>query len=135
MNYWLVKSEPDAYSWKKFLEEKQTVWSGIRNFQARNNLRTMKTGDNVLFYHSNVGKEIVGVAKVIQEAYQDPTTKETAWLTVDLQPIRTLKKAITLDEIKSDSKLNEMVLLKNSRLSVQPVTKEEFERVIELSKK
>jgi predicted RNA-binding protein with PUA-like domain len=133
MAYWLVKSEPFKYSWDQFQKEGQTFWDGVRNYAARNNLRTMKKGDEVFFYHSNEGLEIVGIAKVVKEAYQDPTTEEEAWVVVDLKPVKKLKKPVTLQQIKADNRLQEMALLRLSRLSVQPVKDEEWNRVLELA--
>jgi predicted RNA-binding protein with PUA-like domain len=133
MAYWLVKSEPFKYSWDQFQKEGQTFWDGVRNYAARNNLRTMKKGDEVFFYHSNEGLEIVGIAKVVKEAYQDPTTEEEAWVVVDLKPIKKLKKPVTLQQIKTDKRLQEMALLRLSRLSVQPVKDEEWNTVLELA--
>lgn len=132
MNYWLVKSEPATYSWDDLQKDGKTAWTGVRNFQARNNLRAMKTGDRALFYHSGETKEIVGVAKVVKAAYPDPTTKEGDWVCVDLAPVKVLTKPVTLPIVKADPQLKEMVLVKNSRLSVQPVTAEQFNRVLEL---
>jgi predicted RNA-binding protein with PUA-like domain len=134
MNYWLVKSEPDAYSWKTFLSEGKTAWTGVRNFAARNFLRGMKSGDRVFFYHSNVGKAIVGVATVLKEARPDPTAEEGDWSCVDLKPLKPLAAQITLDQIKSDPLLREMTLLKQSRLSVTPVTEAQAERLLKLGK-
>jgi len=133
MNYWLVKSEPFKYSWEKFNEDKKTFWDGVRNYQARNNLRGMKKGDLVLFYHSNEGKEIVGVAKVAKEAYQDPTTDDKNWVVVDLIPHITLKSPVTLEEMKQDIVLSETSLIKQSRLSVMPFTADQFNRVLMLA--
>ena len=133
MNYWLVKSEPYKFSWEKFTQEKVAVWDGVRNYAARNNLRAMKKGDLAFFYHSNEGLEIVGIAKIKKEHYQDPTTEDKNWLAVDLVPFKALKKSITLAQIKADKKLQEMQLLKLSRLSVQGVKKEEFDYILELS--
>jgi predicted RNA-binding protein with PUA-like domain len=133
MNYWLVKSEPESYSWETFVKEKRAAWTGVRNFQARNNLRAMKRGDLVLFYHSVSDKEIVGVARVDKEAYPDPTAKEGDWSCVDLIPATALSKPVTLDQIKADKALAEMPLLKNSRLSVQPVNETQFKRVLILA--
>ena len=132
-HYWLVKSEPEAYSWAQLMKDGGTAWTGVRNFQARNNLRAMKTGDRLLFYHSGEGKEIVGVAKVVNAAYPDPTAKEGDWVCVDLAPMKTLIRPVTLASIKADAQLRETVLVKNSRLSVQPVTGEQFNRVLELA--
>ena len=126
MAYWLVKSEPSVYSWEHFVKEKQTCWSGVRNYAARLHLRAMRKGDLVLFYHSNEGIEIIGIAKVIKEAYQDPTTDDERWVAVDLKPVKKLKKPVTLDEIKKDKKLQEMALVRISRLSVQPVSNDEW---------
>ena len=133
MNYWLVKSEPESYSWDTFVKEKRAAWTGVRNFQARNNLRAMKRGDLVLFYHSVSDKEIVGVARVDKEAYADPTAKEGDWSCVDLVPVKALSKPVTLDGVKADKVLAEMPLLKNSRLSVQPVSEAQFKRVLALA--
>src|SRR5215213_6460486 len=133
MAYWLVKSEPFKYSWEQFVHDKQTHWDGVRNYAARNNLRAMKKGDEVLFYHSNEGLEIVGIAKVVKEAYQDPTTDEEAWVVVDLKPVKKLKTPVSLQQIKGEKRLKDMALLRLSRLSVQPVTEEEWKLVLELS--
>jgi predicted RNA-binding protein with PUA-like domain len=133
MNYWLVKSEPSAYSFDQLVADKVTGWEGIRSYAARNHLRSMKKGDLVLFYHSNQGTEIVGIAKVAKEHYQDPTTDETAWLAVDLKAIKKLKKPVTLSEIKQNKKLKDFTLIKISRLSVMPVTDKEFETILEMS--
>src|SRR5688572_247675 len=123
---WLVKSEPSAYSWDDLVKEKKTVWSGIRNYAARGHLRNMKKGDDVFFYHSNEGTEIVGIAKVIKEAYQDPTTDDDRWFAVDLKPVRKLKKPVSLDTIKKDKRLSNMALVRIGRLSTQPVTDKEW---------
>lgn len=133
MAYWLVKSEPFKYSWEQFVSDKSTFWDGVRNYAARNNLQAMKKGDEVFFYHSNEGLEIVGIAKVIKEAYPDPTTNETAWVAVDLKPVKKLKKPVSLKQIKGEPALQDMALLKLSRLSVQPVTEDEWLTVLELS--
>ncbi|MFC6100908.1 EVE domain-containing protein [Olivibacter domesticus] len=132
MNYFLVKSEPFKYSWEKFLKEKETFWDGVRNYQARNNLQAMKKGDLVLFYHSNEGKEVVGIAKVVKESYQDPTTNDERWVVVDLAPLETLAKPVTLEVIKADKQLQNVALVKQGRLSVMPLTREEFDRIVEL---
>jgi predicted RNA-binding protein with PUA-like domain len=129
MNYWLVKSEPNAYSWEQFLKDKSTVWSGVRNYAARNHLRAMKKGDKVLFYHSNEGLCIVGIAEVKKEHYQDPTTEEIAWSAVDLAPLETLKHPVSLAELKKDALLKNMKFVQIGRLSVSPVTAKEFEKV------
>jgi predicted RNA-binding protein with PUA-like domain len=133
MNYWLVKQEPDSYSWSDFVKDGKTAWTGVRNFAARLNLRAMKKGDRVFYYHSNTGKEIVGLARVLKEAYPDPTATEGDWSSVDLAAEKPLKKPIGLDVMKADKILKEMKLVKLSRLSVSPVTKEQFDRVLELS--
>ena len=133
MNYWLVKSEPYKYSWDDLVKDKWTYWDGVRNYAARNHMRNMKVGDLVLYYHSNEGKDIVGYAKVIKEHYQDPTIDDDRWSAVDIEPIAALKNPITLKQIKEDEILQEMVLVKIGRLSVSPVTKEHFDRVLELA--
>lgn len=133
MNYWLVKSEPFKYSWEQFEKEGQTFWDGVRNYAARNNLKAMKKGDLVLWYHSNEGLEIVGIAKVSKEAYQDPTTEDDAWVVVDLKPYKKLKLPVTLSQIKKDKRLQQMDLVRLGRLSVQTVKPEEWEIVLELS--
>ena len=132
MNYWLIKSEPHKYSWDQFVTDKKTFWDGVRNYAARNNLRAMKKGDQVLYYHSNEGLEIVGIAEVAKEAYQDPTTDDANWVVVDVKPLKALKKSVTLSQIKSDTSLANMALVKLSRLSVQPVTTDEWMRIMEL---
>lgn len=133
MNFWLIKSEPFKYSWEKFMKDGQTFWDGVRNYQARNNLQGMELGDLCLFYHSNEGKEVVGVAEVIKTHYQDPTTTETAWVVVDVKPVYPLKNPVSLSVLKSDPRLSNIGLIKQPRLSVISITKEEFETVILLS--
>lgn len=133
MAYWLVKSEPFKYSWEQFENDKQTTWDGVRNYAARNFLKAMKKGDQVLFYHSNEGLEIVGIAKVAKEYYQDPTADSDAWVVVDLKPFKKLKKPVSLAQIKADKRLANMALVRLGRLSVQPVTDEEWEVVQELA--
>jgi predicted RNA-binding protein with PUA-like domain len=133
MAYWLVKSEPSVYSWEQFEKDKETVWSGVRNYAARLHLRGMKKGDQVLYYHSNEGLEIVGIAKVTKEAYQDPTTDDDRWVAVDLKPLRRLKHPVSMDRIKEDPRLKEMALVRISRLSVQPVSDEEWKVVMSLA--
>jgi predicted RNA-binding protein with PUA-like domain len=133
MNHWLVKSEPNKYSWEKFNKEGSTLWDGVRNFQARNNLKMMKKADLVLFYHSNEGKAVVGIAKVLKEAYQDPTTSDTNWVVVDLAPVETLEKPVSLELIKADERLKDIGLIRQGRLSVVALKPEEFDRIIELS--
>jgi predicted RNA-binding protein with PUA-like domain len=133
MAYWLIKSEPFKYSWDQFVKDKQTFWDGVRNYAARNNLRAMKKGEEVLFYHSNEGMEVVGIAKVAKEAYQDPTTEEAAWLVVDFKPVKKLKKAVPLDDIKKDPRLANMDLVRLGRLSVQSVKEEEWKIIMEMA--
>lgn len=133
MAYWLVKSEPSVYSFEQLQKDKQTDWTGVRNYAARNHLKAMKKGDEVFFYHSNEGLEIVGIAKVAKEAYQDPTTEETAWVCVDIKPFKKLKKPVSLEIMKKDKRLKDMALIRIGRLSVQPVTEKEWEVVMELA--
>ena len=133
MAYWLVKSEPSKYSWEQFEKDGKTFWDGIRNYAARNNLRAMKKGDEVLFYHSNEGLEIVGIAKVIKEHYQDPTTEEAAWSVVDLKPVKQLKKPVSLTQVKEEKRLAGMDLLRLGRLSVQSVKEDEWKVIMELA--
>lgn len=132
--HFLAKSEPGVYSWDRFVKEGKAVWDGVRNFEARGNLRAMKKGDLVFFYHSGEGKEIVGVAKVTREAYPEKTKDEGDWVAVDLAPVKPLAEPVTLAAIKADSKLAGMAIVKKSRLSVSPVTPAEFARVLELAK-
>jgi predicted RNA-binding protein with PUA-like domain len=133
MAYWLVKSEPFKYSWDQFVKDKLTFWDGVRNYGARNNLKAMKKGDLVLFYHSNEGVEVVGIAKVAKEFYQDPTTELDAWVVVDLKPVKKLKKAVPLSIIKNDVRLANMDLVRLGRLSVQTVKEEEWKIIMELA--
>ncbi len=133
MAYWLAKSEPSTYSWDQLVKDKKTVWDGVRNYAARIHLRTMKKGDEVLFYHSNEGTEIVGIATVAKEAYQDPTTTDDAWVAVDLKPYKKLKKPVTLAQVKADNRLNNMALVRLGRLSVQPVTDDEWKIIMEMA--
>lgn len=131
--YWLVKSEPFKYSWDQFVKDGHTFWDGVRNYQARNNLRAMKKGDLVFFYHSNEGMEIVGIAKVAKEAYQDPTTEDTNWVVVDLKPVKKLPKPVTLAQMKADIRLEKLGLIRQGRLSVSPVTVEEWGVIEEMA--
>jgi predicted RNA-binding protein with PUA-like domain len=131
--FWLVKQEPTAYSWDQFVADGKTDWTGVRNFQARNSLRNMKSGDEVLFYHSVNGKAVVGVARVTKEAFADPTAANGDWLAVELQPERPVKPPVTLDRIKAEPTLQGVPLLKQARLSVMPLTKEEFEGILRLA--
>ncbi len=131
MAFWLVKSEPDAYSWQTFVRDGRSAWTGIRNAQARINLNTMRLGDGVLFYHSQVGKEVVGTATVVREAYPDPTSEDPRWLAVDLAPGAPLPRPVTLTDIKADPELAEMTLIRHTRLSVSPVTDTQYRRVLQ----
>lgn len=131
MANWLVKSEPFKYSWDQFVKDKVTFWDGVRNYAARNNLKAMKKGDEVFFYHSNEGLEIIGIAKVVKEYYQDPTTDEDAWVVVDLKPVRKLKKPVSLATLKSDKRFANMQIIKLGRLSVTSVTEDEWKAVLE----
>lgn len=133
MNHWLLKSEPFKYSWEKMKKDKKTFWDGVRNYQARNNLKEMRKGDLCLFYHSNEGKEVVGIVKVVKEYYQDPTTDDTNWVVVDVAPFKDLKKPVTLEQIKSDPRLSNIALVRQGRLSVMGLTREEFDTILELS--
>ncbi|MBX2953859.1 MAG: EVE domain-containing protein [Leadbetterella sp.] len=133
MNYWLVKSEPFKFSWDTFVNKGGDMWDGVRNYAARNNLMAMKTGDLVFFYHSNEGLDIVGLAKVAKEHYPDPTADDLRWVVVDLVPVKKLKKPVSLTQIKADPVLREMAIVRQSRLSVSPVTPTEFDRVMDLA--
>jgi len=133
MAYWLVKSEPSVYPWEQLEKDKETCWSGVRNYAARLHLRGMKKGEEVLYYHSNEGMEIVAIAKVAREAYQDPTTDDERWVAVDLKPFKRLKKPVSLDQIKKDKRLAGMALVRIGRLSVQPLTDKEWAVVMELA--
>lgn len=133
MNYWLVKSEPFKYSWDDFVREGTGIWDGVRNYQARNNLAAMKCDDLAFFYHSNEGKEIVGLAKITREHYPDPTTDDPRWMVVELQPVEKLPKPVTLAQIKSDPALENIALLRQSRLSVIPLRAEEFDYILQLA--
>lgn len=132
MNYWLVKSEPFVYSWDDLQKSGKGVWDGVRNYQARNNLQAMKIGDPVLFYHSNEGLAVVGIAEVVAEAYPDPTTDDTRWVVVELAPLMKLDKAVTLQQIKTDNRLENIALIRQSRLSVMPIKPDEFEIILSL---
>lgn len=129
-----MKQEPSAYSWANFVADGKTQWTGVRNYTARNNLRAMRKGDAVLFYHSVVGKEVMGIARVLREAYPDPTATEGDWSAVDLAPEKALSRPVSLDEIKRNPKLKEMALLRLSRLSVQPVTSAQFEEILRMAR-
>lgn len=133
MQFWMVKQEPTAYAWEQFVDDGRTAWTGVRNFQARNNLRAMKKGDRVLYYHSVEGKEVVGIAKVAKEAYPDPTADEGDWDCVDLVPDRPLGHPVQLETIKATPALKDIALLKQSRLSVMPLTKAQFDTLLKLA--
>ena len=133
MNYWLLKSEPIKYSWDQMMKDKKTFWDGVRNYQARNNLKAMQKGDLCLFYHSNEGKAVVGIVKVVKTAYQDPTTDDVNWVVVDVSPFKPLKQAVTLEQIKADKRLANIGLIRQGRLSVMPLTTFELETILELS--
>ena len=133
MNYWLIKSEPSVYSWDDLVKEKQTIWSGVRNYAARLHLRAMKKNDELFFYHSNEDVAIVGIAKVAKEAYSDPTSETDAWVAVDVKPVRKLKTPVSLSRVKTNKKLSGMALVRISRLSVQPVTEEEWSQVLTMA--
>ena len=132
MNHWLVKSEPFKYSWEKFNQDGRTFWDGVRNYQARNNLKEMAEGDLVLFYHSNEGKNVVGIAKVVKEFYQDPTTDDANWVVVDLVPVESLKNPVSLEQIKAEPGLKNISLIRQGRLSVMPLKAEEFDKILEM---
>ena len=133
-SFWIIKQEPSQYNWKQFEKDRETYWDGVRNYQARNNLKKMKKGDNLLFYHSVVGKEIVGIAEVTRESYPDPTTDDERWVVVDLKPIKPFKVPVTLEVIKAHKELSEIALIKQARLSVMPITKKEFQILLKLGK-
>ena len=135
MNYWLIKSEPGTYSWSDLEHDKKTIWDGVRNYQARNNLQAMKKGDLALFYHSNEDKAVMGIAKISKEFSQDPTTDDSAWVVVEVQYFKKLRNPVTLAQVKQEKRLTQMVLVKNSRLSVQSVKEKEFDVILELSEK
>ena len=133
MAYWLMKSEPDAFSWQKFVKDGKAHWDGVRNYQAANNMKAMTKGDLAFFYHSNIGMEIVGIMKITKEAHPDPSDASARFVMVDVKPLKELKKTVTLKDIKADAILMGMALVKQSRLSVSPVTEKEWKRVLELS--
>lgn len=133
MNHWLVKSEPFKYSWEQFNKDGRTFWDGVRNYQARNNLKAMKKGDLVLYYHSNEGKNVVGVAKVVKEFYQDPTTEDANWVVVDLVPVEALKNPVSLEQIKAEPSLVDIALVRQGRLSVMPLEATAFDKILEMS--
>lgn len=135
MNYWLVKSDPDTYSWDKMTNDKRTFWDGVRNYQARNYMKDMKIGDLVLFYHSQSDKAVVGITKVVKEFYPDPTTDDDRWVVVDLEIVRPLSSPVTLDQIKQNPILSNLPLVKQQRLSVMPLTKEQYDEILRIGKK
>ena len=134
MNFWLVKQEPSKYNWDQLVKDKKTYWDGVRNYQARNNLKSMKKGDLALFYHSVKGKEVKGIAKIIREHYPDPTTDDDRWVVVDLKPVKPLNQPVALGDMKQNSQLREISLIKQSRLSVIPLTKTEFKTILKMGK-
>ena len=131
-NHWLIKQEPDSYSWARFVKDGGTTWTGVRNFQARNNLNAMRKGDRVLYYHSVKGKAVVGVATVTRRAYPDPTAKSGDWVCVDLKPVKPLATPVTLDLIKKNPDLEEIPLLRHTRLSVMPLTEDEYDTILHI---
>lgn len=133
MSYWLIKSEPFKYSWEMFVKDKQTTWDGVRNYAARLHLKAMKKGDEAFFYHSNEGMEIVGIAKVAKEFFQDPTTEDNNWVAVDFKAAAKLKKPVTLAQMKADKRLANMALIRIGRLSVSPVTEEEWNIIMHMA--
>ena len=133
-NYWLVKQEPEDYSWNDLVRDGKTAWTGVRNFQARNNLRQMKTGDAVLFYHSGKEKSVVGIAEVAKAGYPDPTADDESWIAVDIKPTKPLDRAVPLVDIRAKSKLRDLLLVRQSRLSVMPVSKEDFDEIVRMSR-
>ncbi len=132
MNFWLVKQEPTKYSWDEFVNDKGTYWDGVRNYQARNNLKAMKKGDYAFFYHSVSDKKIMGIAKVVKEFYKDPTTPDERWVVVDLKPEKPFKKPVSLEQIKEEESLQNIALVKQSRLSVSPLTRNEFKTILKM---
>jgi predicted RNA-binding protein with PUA-like domain len=133
MNYWLVKQEPEAYSFDDLVKDGTTDWSGVRNFQARNNLKAMKKGDKVLFYHSVSEKSVVGISEVSKESYPDPTDKENKWIAVEIKAVKKLKNPVTLEQVKANGALNNIALVRQSRLSVLPLTKDEYEEILSMA--
>lgn len=134
-NSWLVKQEPEDYSWDDLVRDKKTAWTGVRNFQARNNLRNMKTGDAVLFYHSGKEKSVVGIAEVAKATYPDPTADDDSWIAVDIKPVKRLPKPVSLTDIRANGKLSNLLLVRQSRLSVMPVSNEDFDEIVKMSGK
>ena len=132
MKFWLVKQEPSKYNWDQLVKDKETYWDGVRNYQARNNLQAMKKGDRVFFYHSVVGMEIIGIAQVTKEAYPDPSTSDSRWVVVNLKPVKPMENPVKLEDIKSNPKLKDIALVRQSRLSVMPLTKNEFKTILKM---
>jgi predicted RNA-binding protein with PUA-like domain len=132
MNFWLVKQEPTKYSWDEFIYDKETYWDGVRNYQARNNLKAMKKGDYAFYYHSVIDKKIMGIAKVVKEYYQDPTTPDERWVVVDFKPVKPLKIQVSLEQIKGEKSLQNIAIVKQSRLSVLPLSKKEFQIILKM---
>ena len=132
INHWLVKQEPEDYSWDDLVRDDKTQWTGVRNFQARNNLKQMAVGDKVFFYHSGKEKSVVGIAKVAKAAFPDPTADDPSWVAVDIKPVKRLPRPVTLADIKANKKLTGLLLVRQSRLSVTPLTKEEFETIVKM---
>jgi len=133
-NHWLVKQEPEDYSWNDLVRDGKTAWTGVRNFQARNNLREMKPGDAVLFYHSGKEKSVVAIAEVARAAYPDPTADDESWIAVDMKPVKALPRAVSLADIRANAKLRDLLLVRQSRLSVMPVSKEDFDEIVKMSR-
>jgi predicted RNA-binding protein with PUA-like domain len=131
-NFWLVKQEPGSYSWSDLIAEGQTAWTGVRNYAARNSLRKMRNGDEVLFYHSGDDKAVIGIATVTRQAYPDPTAKEGDWSAVDLAPVKSLRRSVSLREIKDNRRLKDILLIRQSRLSVMPLAKSEFREIVKM---
>lgn len=132
--YWLIKQEPETYSWEDFVRDGGTSWDGVRNYQARNNLKSMKKGDQAFFYHSGKVPEIVGIAEVSRESYQDPTTSDERWVAVDFKPVKELKKRVSLASMRDSAKLVDLPMLKQSQLSVMPISKAHFNEILRMSK-
>jgi predicted RNA-binding protein with PUA-like domain len=132
MKYWLVKSEPFKYSWEQFVKDKKTFWDGVRNYAARNNMKAMSKGDKVLFYHSNEGLAIVGIAEVVKEAYQDPTTEDPNWVVVEIKPVEALPTPVTLAQLKADKFFENMSLIRLGRLSVSDVKENEYKKILKM---
>jgi len=133
-NYWLVKQEPEDYSWNDLVRDGKTAWTGVRNFQARNNLREMKPDDPVLFYHSGKEKSVIAIAEVARAAYPDPTADDESWIAVDMKPVKALPRAVSLADIRANAKLRDLLLVRQSRLSVMPVSKEDFDEIVKMSR-